>query len=163
MPNAVPLVRVVRSDLTESIHVGHVAVCDPSGRLVAAAGDPDRLLFARSSMKPLQAAVSLRHIGEPPPTELVAVMCASHNGEPVHVRTVRRLLRSGGVSERRLACPPVFPPARRNVRRHADAEAAANHAARPAANSRDQTWSRSIRGRGPFMALDSSAPPFMAG
>lgn len=109
MPNAVPLVRVVRSDLTESIHVGHVAVCDPSGRLVAAAGDPDRLLFARSSMKPLQAAVSLRRIGEPPPTELVAVMCASHNGEPVHVRTVRRLLRSGGVSERRLACPPDLP------------------------------------------------------
>jgi L-asparaginase II len=118
VPKAVPLVRVVRSGVTESIHLGHVAVCDPSGRLLASAGDPDRLLFSRSSMKPLQAAVSLRRIGEPLPQELVAVMCASHNGEPVHVRTVRRLLRSGGLSERHLGCPPdlpMAPHARREV------------------------------------------------
>jgi L-asparaginase II len=107
--NAVPLARVVRSDLTESIHLGHVAVSDPSGRLLAVAGDPDRVLFSRSSMKPLQASVSLRHIDQALPAELVAVMCASHNGEPVHVRTVRRLLRAGGLSERHLACPPDLP------------------------------------------------------
>ena len=120
MPNAVALVRVVRSGVTESIHLGHVAVCDASGRLLASAGDPDRLLFSRSSMKPLQAAVSLRRIGEPLPRELVAVMCASHNGEPLHVRTVRRLLRSGGLSERHLGCPPdlpMAPDARRDVAR----------------------------------------------
>jgi L-asparaginase II len=111
VPNAVPLVRVLRSGVTESIHLGHVAVCDASGRLLAAAGDPDRLLFSRSSMKPLQAAVSLGRIGESPPRELVAVMCASHNGEPVHVRIVRRLLRSGGLSERHLGCPPDLPMA----------------------------------------------------
>ena len=120
MPNAVPLVRVVRSGVTESIHLGHVAVCDPSGRLLASAGDPDHLLFSRSSMKPLQAAVSLRRIGETLPRELVAVMCASHNGEPVHVRAVRRLLRSGDLSERELGCPPdlpMAPHARREVAR----------------------------------------------
>ena len=118
MPKAVPLVRVVRSGVTESIHLGHVAVCDPSGRLLGSAGDPDRLLFSRSSMKPLQAAVSLRRIGEPLPQDLVAIMCASHNAEPVHVRTVRRLLRSGGLSERHLGCPPdlpMAPHARREV------------------------------------------------
>lgn len=120
MPNATPLVRVVRSGLDESIHLGHVAVCDPSGRLIAFAGDPDRVLFSRSSMKPLQAAVSLRRIAEPLETDLVAVMCASHNGEPVHVRTVRRLLRRGGLSERHLGCPPDLPmasAARREVGR----------------------------------------------
>jgi L-asparaginase II len=111
VPNAVPLVRVVRSGVTESIHLGHVAVCDPSGRLLAVAGDPERLLFSRSSMKPLQAAVSLRRIAEPLPRELVAVMCASHNGEAVHVRSVRRLLRAGGLAERRLGCPPDLPMA----------------------------------------------------
>jgi len=111
VPNAVPLVRVVRSGVTESIHLGHVAVCDASGRLLAAAGDPDRLLFSRSSMKPLQAAVSLRRIDDPLPRDLVAVMCASHNGEPPHVRTVRSLLRSGGLSERHLGCPPDLPMA----------------------------------------------------
>jgi L-asparaginase II len=43
------------------------------------------------------------------PEDLVAVMCASHNGEPVHVRTVRRLLRVGDRSERDLGCPPDLP------------------------------------------------------
>ena len=64
MVAAVPLARVVRSGLEESVHLGHVAVCDADGRLVAAAGDPDRLVFARSWMKPLQAAVSLAAIGD---------------------------------------------------------------------------------------------------
>ena len=57
MPSAEPLVRVVRSGFRESVHLGHVAVCDADGRLVVALGDPDHRVFARSSMKPLQAAV----------------------------------------------------------------------------------------------------------
>ena len=81
----------------------------PKAASLAALGDPDRLVFSRSSMKPLQAAVSLRRIAEPLPDELVAIMCASHNGEPVHVRVVRRLLRAGGLSERDLGCPPDLP------------------------------------------------------
>lgn len=109
MATAAPLVRVVRSGVEESVHLGHVVVCDTRGRVLAALGDPDRLVFSRSSMKPLQAAVSLRRISEPLPDELVAMMCASHNGEPVHVRTVRRLLRTGGLSERDLGCPPDLP------------------------------------------------------
>jgi L-asparaginase II len=60
-------------------------------------------------MKPLQAAVSLRRIRSDLPGELVAIMCASHTGEPSHVRAVRRLLRWGGASESRLRCPPAFP------------------------------------------------------
>jgi L-asparaginase II len=109
MPSAAALVRVVRSGLEESVHLGHVAVCDARGRLVASLGDPDRVIYSRSSMKPLQAAVSLRRIGEVLPDELVAIMCASHNGEEIHVRTVRRLLRTGGLTERFLRCPPDLP------------------------------------------------------
>ncbi|MGH2636604.1 MAG: asparaginase [Actinomycetota bacterium] len=109
MPSPAPLVRVVRSGLEESIHLGHVAVCDADGRLLAAAGDPHRPVFARSSMKPLQAAVSLRRIDADLPDDLVAVMCASHNAEPPHVRAVRRLLRAAGASEGSLRCPPALP------------------------------------------------------
>ncbi|MGH2686439.1 MAG: asparaginase, partial [Actinomycetota bacterium] len=75
----VPLVRVVRSGVTESVHLGSVAVVDGEGRLVASAGDPDRVVFARSSMKPLQAAVSLTLAGEELSDDEAAVMCASHN------------------------------------------------------------------------------------
>lgn len=109
MPAAVPLVRVVRSGLEESVHAGHIAVSDADGRLVAWAGDPEWLVFARSSMKPLQATVSLRRLMDQLPDDLVAIACASHNAEPGHLRAVRRLLRAGGVPVAALRCPPALP------------------------------------------------------
>ena len=108
----VPLVRVVRSGLEESVHLGDVAVCDAEGRVVASAGDPDRLVYSRSSMKPLQASVSLSKIEAELPSDLVAIMCASHNGEPEHVRAVRRLLRGGDVPVGALRCPEDLPSRR---------------------------------------------------
>jgi L-asparaginase II len=100
------LVHVVRNGLVESIHTGDVAVCDADGRLRASAGDPDRLLFGRSCEKPLQGAVSFFAMGEIDLSEEeVAVMCGSHSGEPVHVATVRRLLRRGPVRATALRNP----------------------------------------------------------
>lgn len=101
----------------ESVHTGHIAVCDAQGRLVAALGDPDRIVFARSSMKPLQASVALRRIQVDLPADLVAVASASHNGEPDHVRAVRRLLRAVGVAESALRCPPALPIRREDAAR----------------------------------------------
>ena len=109
MRSAEPLVRVVRSGLEESVHLGHVAVCDASGRLVASLGDPERLTFVRSCMKPVQASVSLTAIDRRIPDRLVAIMCASHNGEPVHIRAVRDVLRRGGLTEDDLRTPPARP------------------------------------------------------
>lgn len=105
-----PLARVVRSGLEESVHLGHVAVCDADGRLLAWTGDPERPVFVRSCMKPVQAAVSLSAIDpETLPTSQVAVMCASHNGEAIHVRAVRSLLRLAGLTSRDLRTPPDRP------------------------------------------------------
>ena len=90
-------------------------------------GDPNHPLFARSSMKPLQAAVSLgRMDGEFPALDLVAVMCGSHNGEPVHVRTVQALLKFGDVAENRLGCP-VDLPRRAEDRKQADRRRSVYH------------------------------------
>jgi L-asparaginase II len=100
------LVRVVRNGLVESIHTGDVAVCDADGRLVAFAGDPERMLFGRSCEKPLQGAVSIAAIDEPGLSDdEVAVLCGSHNGDEIHVRTVRKLLRRGPVSVSALQNP----------------------------------------------------------
>jgi L-asparaginase II len=109
MPPPAPLVRVVRSGFEESVHLGNVAVCDADGAVLASLGDPHRPVFARSSMKPLQAVVSLGHVEVELPDDLVAVMCASHNAEPAHVRAVRRLLRAAGAGEGELRCPPGRP------------------------------------------------------
>jgi L-asparaginase II len=105
-----PLARVVRSGLQESVHTGDVAVCDADGTVVAFAGDPNRPLFSRSCTKPLQASVSLSAMGnEELPERQLAVMCASHNGEPVHVETVRALLDRAGLDEDDLQNPPDYP------------------------------------------------------
>lgn len=92
------------------MHVGSVAVADATGALVAFAGDPDRVTFARSAMKPLQAAVSLTlaHAEDLPPAQ-IAIMCASHNGEPVHLRAVHSVLERAGLTTAALRCPPSRP------------------------------------------------------
>jgi L-asparaginase II len=107
---AVPLVRVVRSGREESVHLGHVAVCDAEGRLVASAGDPHHTVFARSCMKPLQAAVSLAAIGDLRLSDReIAVMCSSHNAEPIHLGAVRALLKRAGLGPSALQTPPAWP------------------------------------------------------
>ena len=115
MPSAVPLVRAVRSGFEESVHRGHVAVCDAEGRLLASAGDPERPVFARSSMKPLQACVTHSRLETELSSELLAISCASHNGEAEHIRAVRKLLRATGVSSAALRCPPDLPSRREDA------------------------------------------------
>jgi L-asparaginase II len=105
----VPLVRVIRSGVEESIHYGSVAVADADGRVVASAGDVGRVAFARSSMKPLQASVSLELAGEEVTDREAAVMCASHNGEPVHLQAVGSLLDRAGLGLEALQTPPSRP------------------------------------------------------
>lgn len=91
------------------MHMGSVAVVDAEGKLVASAGDPDRITYARSAMKPLQASVSVTFADEDLPDSHVAVMCASHNGERVHLETVRAVLDRAGLGFEALLTPPAFP------------------------------------------------------
>ena len=64
------------------------------------------MLFGRSCEKPLQGAVSFSAMDQPDlPDDEVAVMCASHSGEPVHIAAVRRLLRRGPVPVGALRTP----------------------------------------------------------
>jgi L-asparaginase II len=109
VPSPVPLVRVIRSGVEEAVHLGSIVVADERGGVVASVGDPGRVAFARSSTKPLQAAVSLGFVREELSDAEVAVMCGSHNGEPVHVETVERVLSRAGLGFSALLCPPALP------------------------------------------------------
>jgi L-asparaginase II len=105
----VPLAEVVRSGFVEGYHRGSVAVLDAAGQLVAAAGDPSGPIFPRSSNKPMQAVAMLRAgLRLPDPADL-ALVAASHDAEPFHVDRVRAMLRSGGLTEADLKCPPDYP------------------------------------------------------
>jgi L-asparaginase II len=105
----------MRSGVEESVHLGDVAVCDPTGHLMAWAGDPEWRAFGRSSLKPVQAAVSLEAIGEDLPDVELAVMCGSHTGEPVHVETVARVLKRAGLDFSALRLPADWPFDRETV------------------------------------------------
>jgi L-asparaginase II len=105
----VALAEVVRSGFVESLHSGSVAVLGADGSVVAEVGDPSGAVFPRSSNKPMQAVAMLR-AGLPidQPDEL-ALVAASHFGEPMHLERIRSMLDRGGLSEADLRCPPDWP------------------------------------------------------
>jgi L-asparaginase II len=104
------LIEVVRSGYVESVHRGSVAVAGPDGALVAWAGDPEVRTFARSAMKPLQAAVSVSLVPDDDLTDVeVAVAAASHNAEAVHLEAVAAILDRAGLSFADLRTPPALP------------------------------------------------------
>ena len=88
------------------------AATDARGRLLGARGDPRTLVFVRSAAKPLQAMPLLEGGGEREfslTAAEIAVTCASHGGEPRHVRVVASLLAKGGFRESDLVCGAQRP------------------------------------------------------
>ncbi|MGZ4791830.1 MAG: asparaginase, partial [Ilumatobacteraceae bacterium] len=58
--------------------------------------------------KPLQAVAMVR-AGLQLPPDLLALVCASHDGTPRHLEAVRRILATAGLDERSLANTPGLP------------------------------------------------------
>ena len=120
-PAPAALAEVVRGNAIESVHFGAVAVVDRSGQVIQAAGDPHRLTWTRSTLKPLQALSfvaqgGVERFGFSP--DQVALMCASHSGEPRHVERVVDMLARCGCSAADLQCgshAPGFYEARGEV------------------------------------------------
>ena len=102
------LVEVVRNGYVESVHRGRVAVTGPDGGLIAALGAEFAPMYPRSALKPLQAVGMLR-AGLDLSGAHLAVVCASHSGEPMHVDAVREILARGELDESVLQTPPDWP------------------------------------------------------
>jgi L-asparaginase II len=106
------LARVWRGDRVESVHRGSVAIVDEDGRLIAGAGAPRGGIYLRSAAKPFQA-MPLLEAGGDKAFRLgryeIALLCASHGGEPRHVRVAARILDRGGFSAADLACGADMP------------------------------------------------------
>ena len=88
------LCRVTRGELTESIHVAFAVAIDETRQPFYSTGDPQYLTCIRSSLKPFQAAASVK-AGAVDAAEFndeeLALMCASHIGEKMHVKTAQSL------------------------------------------------------------------------
>ncbi len=91
--------RVMRGDFIESMHVAYAVVVDGDGQIVKNWGDPDYLTCVRSALKPFQAsaAVSAGATDAAGFTSAeLALMCASHNGEEIHIQTAKEMLEKLG-------------------------------------------------------------------
>ena len=91
-----PVAVIDRNGVDESIHFGAVVCLDQSGDIAFSIGDPQVLVYPRSSTKPLQALAMVRS-GLTLPPEQLALVCASHNGEKVHLDTARAILATAGL------------------------------------------------------------------
>jgi len=106
------LARVVRDEVVEAVHRGHLVIADASGAVVTALGDPECLVYARSAIKPFQALGSLDLLdsaGVTLDSDGVAVACASHTGSTLHQVEVAQLLARADLDEEALRCPAVLP------------------------------------------------------
>src|SRR4051794_28058640 len=109
MADAPIIAEVVRSGVVESVHRGSVVGLDVAGHAVVEIGAVDAQMFARSSLKPLQALAFLRAGWRPASDEEIALACASHSGEPAHLDVVRRILATAGLDEKALDNTPDMP------------------------------------------------------
>ena len=102
-----PLIEMTRGGTLENQHFGSVAVVNTRGELQAYAGDPHWLTFTRSTLKALQAlpfveAGGPQHFGFT--QDHVAMLCASHSGEPMHVQAAQEMLEKAGQTYQVLRC-----------------------------------------------------------
>lgn len=105
-------ITVYRGSYIESTHEIHVAVVNTKGELLYSYGDPNRLTFPRSSMKPFQAipviesgAANAFEFGEAD----VSLICASHSGEAIHRDRVMEILSRLHLEEEALQCGTHIP------------------------------------------------------
>lgn len=111
LPSHTPITVVYRGGHPELVHCGSVAVVNTQGQLLASAGDTSAFMFTRSALKPFQAMPLIARFADHYQLSDadVALLCASHNGEPVHTERVAQLLARAGASESSLACGSHLP------------------------------------------------------
>ena len=104
--------RVYRNQMGESVHYGDWVIVDPDGAIIASQGNPQLKAYFRSAAKPIQALPVVEQgacdcFGFSDPE--LAVMCASHDGEPQHLAAVSSILAKICLDYNALQCG-IHPP-----------------------------------------------------
>ena len=112
MSKPVPMVEIWRGPFLESMHTGHAVICDATGDIIEAWGDPDQVMLSRSSSKMIQALPLIESgaadaMGLTP--QHLALACASHGGAPLHTQLVRGWLATLGLTDDALRCGAHMP------------------------------------------------------
>ncbi|RSL44421.1 hypothetical protein CEP53_011240 [Fusarium sp. AF-6] len=96
-----------RGGVIENTHGVHVAVTDVEGNILYSVGNPSRITLIRSSAKPAQAVAVIETGGFENAgfdDADLALMCASHNAEDIHVTRARDMLAKIKTGEEYLRC-----------------------------------------------------------
>src|SRR5262245_46438356 len=106
------LVEVTRGAIVESRHRGAIVIAEPDGTILNRLGNDALITSTRSAIKPIQAipfitrgAADHFSVDE----RELAVVCASHEGEPIHTETVAGMLARAGLDETALRCGAHAP------------------------------------------------------
>ncbi len=106
------LVEVFRNQQIESRHRGAVVAIDANGKRLLEIGDVETLVFPRSALKPFQA-IPLVEDGAVDHFAMssaeLALSCASHNAEPVHIAALDQWMARVGLSPDDLECGVAWP------------------------------------------------------
>ena len=103
---------VNRGETEESQHLINCIVINQNHKIIFQSGDTDKQYCLRSTLKPFQAAASLEHETDKKyklSTREIAITCASHHGEPDHIKTVKSILHKINLKESDLECGFHFP------------------------------------------------------
>jgi L-asparaginase II len=106
---------LIRDGLIESSHWGIAALVGPDGKVVGELGKSKRLIYPRSSVKPLQA-VAARRAGLKLSGAQLAITAGSHQGTEAHAALVTEILAGVGLGEDDLQCPPAWPVSIESIR-----------------------------------------------
>lgn len=121
--NTIPekLVNFIRDGLVETEHYGYVVRCSKNHVAEKIGDDKNYPFYLRSCAKPLQASLLVDY-GLDKEFDMtsseIAICCASHSGETVHINILKNLLEKFGITESDLKCgitEPLSVRARRKL------------------------------------------------
>lgn len=105
-------VNTYRGSLVECSHNVHIAVVDSNNKLLKYYSNPEKIIYARSSVKPIQVIQVLEsgacekyNISD----KEIALMCSSHSSEDYHVEGINSILKKSNLSEDNLKCGTKAP------------------------------------------------------
>lgn len=114
------LVKEYRGDLAENLHRGFITVVDKSKNTVAHLGDINKIVYYRSTAKPIQVlpvltsgAANKFNFTE----EELALMASSHSGEEVHLNLLKDILNKLELGINDLQCG-THPPYSKETRKY---------------------------------------------
>jgi len=98
---------VTRGKNIESKHEVYAVVIDENEKIIFSSGSPDQTTCIRSSLKPFQASTSILSGAVETAgfnRKEIALMCASHNGEEIHVKIVKGMAKKLKLDESDYEC-----------------------------------------------------------